>query len=95
MRMRLFLASLLLASFAFGQGTPKDNRLYDQVRLKLAGDRDTGGNDIQVSVHDGVVTLSGKVGKDKQKAKAEHLAKKVKGVTKVINDLQVEYDDRK
>lgn len=96
MRIRLLFAGLLLASsLAFGQGTPEDDRLYDQVRLRLAGDRDTGGANIQITVHNGEVTLSGKVPRDRQKTKAEHLTKKVKGVTGVVNKLEVEYHDSK
>jgi osmotically-inducible protein OsmY len=36
-----------------------------------------------------VVTLRGAVREDKQKSKAEKVAKKVKGVTKVVNEITV------
>jgi osmotically-inducible protein OsmY len=42
-----------------------------------------------VDVKAGVVTLKGNVQEAKQKSKAESLAKKVKGVKSVINNLQV------
>jgi osmotically-inducible protein OsmY len=67
-----------------------DDRIYDQVRLRLAADRDVKGGAIQVEVHDGVVTLSGKVKEEKQKIKAERITRKVKGVKKVVNQLEVE-----
>jgi len=78
-------------SSLFAQGTPEDDRLYDQVRRKLAEDRDVNGGGIDVTVKNGVVTLAGKVHKDKQKQRAEHVAKKVKGVTSVVNNLKVEF----
>jgi osmotically-inducible protein OsmY len=68
-----------------------DDRSYDQVRLKLAGARDVGGNAIEVTVQNGgAVILKGKVAKPRQKSKAEKLAKKVKGVKSVDNQLIVE-----
>jgi len=42
-----------------------------------------------VDVKNGVVTLKGKVQEAKQKSKAESLARKVKGVKSVINDIQI------
>lgn len=80
-----------LTAFALGQGSPTDDRMYDEVRVKLAGDRDTGGSGrIQVAVKNGEVTLSGVVENDRRKSKAEKLAKKVKGVKKVVNELKVD-----
>lgn len=66
-----------------------DDRIYDQVRLKLSADRDVGGGAIDVQVKNGAVTLKGVVAKERIKTRAEHLAKKVKGVTSVTNQLQV------
>lgn len=66
-----------------------DDRIYDEVRRKLAGDPVVKGGALEVEVTDGVVTLRGKVREEKQKRKAERLAKKVKGVSKVINELTV------
>jgi len=47
------------------------------------------GGAIDVDVKAGVVTLTGHVQEPKQKAKAESLAKKVKGVKSVVNNLQI------
>jgi osmotically-inducible protein OsmY len=51
-----------------------------------------GGMSINVDVHAGNATLKGKVRSEKQKAKAEKVAKKVKGVTGVTNQLVVSPD---
>jgi osmotically-inducible protein OsmY len=79
---KLMVVAALAAASLCAQGTPADDRIYDQVRLKLAGDRDVKGG--------GIVTLQGKVQKDRQKSRAERLTKKVKGVTSVVNNLRVE-----
>lgn len=67
-----------------------DDKIYDDVRLRLASDAQVKGGALEVEVKDGVVTLSGKVKTEKQKARAERLARKVRGVTKVVNRLTVE-----
>jgi osmotically-inducible protein OsmY len=75
---------------AFAQKKSADDELYDRVRERLAADRDVRGGGIQVDVKDGVVTLRGKVHEEKQKARAERVARKTKGVKKVVNELTVE-----
>ena len=55
--------------------------------MKLAGYCDVRGTHIQVTVKEGVVTLRGEIDKDNNRKKAEKLAKKVKGVKQVINEL--------
>jgi hyperosmotically inducible protein len=91
----LLLAVLLLAftcSAAYAQGkTPaSDDVIYDQVRRKLANDPDVRGGAFDVAVKDGVVTIRGKVEKQKYKDKAAKVAKKVKGVKQVVNELRIE-----
>ncbi len=66
-----------------------DDRLYDQVRRRLANDPDVKGGAIEVEVKEGVVTLRGKVREEKQKLKAERITKKIKGVKKIVNELRV------
>lgn len=86
----LLLMLVLIAIPVLADKAPvSDDRIYDQVLLKLAGDREVGGAGITVEVHQGAVTLKGKVQHDKQKSKAEHLVKKVKGVSSVSNQLTV------
>ena len=89
---RLFLAiglacALVTAPVMADQAT--DNRIFDQVRMRLAGDPDVKGGDLDVTVKDGAVTLKGKVSSEKGKHRAEALAKKVKGVKSVDNELTV------
>jgi osmotically-inducible protein OsmY len=57
--------------------------------MKLAGDQDVRGGAIEVEVHNGVVTLKGKVDTEKRKERAEKLTKKVKGVTGVENQIVI------
>ena len=66
-----------------------DDRIYDEVRRKLANDVDVKGAGIDVAVKSGVVTLSGKVHTEHGKEKAEKLTKKIKGVSSVQNNLVV------
>jgi osmotically-inducible protein OsmY len=66
-----------------------DDTIVDQVRVKIVGDYEVGGQPIQVDAHDGVVVLTGKVSNDKLKAKAEKIARKVKGVKDVTNKLAI------
>ncbi len=68
---------------------PSDDRISDQVRMRLTTDPDVKGGADEVTVKDGVVTITGRVETEKGKAKATKLAKKVKGVKSVENDLQV------
>jgi len=66
-----------------------DDRIYDEVRRKLANDLDVKGAGIDVAVKNGAVTLTGKVHTERGKEKADKLTKKVKGVTSVQNNLMV------
>ncbi len=89
MQRRTFLA--LIGPVAFAQKAPiSDDTIYDQVRLKLASDPDVRGGAFEVEVKSGVVTLKGKVDKESFKQRAEKLAKKIKGVKSVVNQLLVE-----
>jgi osmotically-inducible protein OsmY len=89
---RLVGVSLLVAGVwaqvAFAD-QKSDDRIYDQVRIRLTGDADVKGGGVEVSVKDGVVTLKGRVDTDKGKSRATKLAKKVKGVKDVDNQLMV------
>ncbi|MGC2657767.1 MAG: BON domain-containing protein [Bryobacteraceae bacterium] len=68
---------------------PTDDRIYDQVRMRLTDDPDVKGGALDVTVKNGVVKISGRVTTEKGKSKATKLAKKVKGVTSVDNELTV------
>jgi hyperosmotically inducible periplasmic protein len=82
------LGALLLTPALAQKG--KEGAIYDQVKMRLANDPDVKGGNLGVEVKDGVVTLQGKVDKERAKLKAEKIVKKVKGVTQVINQITVE-----
>lgn len=89
---RLFAVVVLLTgSFAAAQksGTNPDDRIFDQVRMRLATDPDVKGGAFDVAVKDGVVTVKGRVDTEKGRLKATKLCKKVKGVKEVDNELVV------
>jgi osmotically-inducible protein OsmY len=94
----LILAAFLMVPALFAQPpapTPApvkhtdDDRIYDEVRRKLANDLDVKGAGIEVAVKNGAVTLSGKVHTERGKEKADKLTKKIKGVSSVQNNLVV------
>ncbi|HEV2691051.1 MAG TPA: BON domain-containing protein [Bryobacteraceae bacterium] len=86
------LFALVLMPLAAQKQPLTDDIITDNVRVKLANDADIGGMKIDVEVHGGAVTLTGKVRSEKMRSKAEKLAKKVKGVTAVTNKLIVSQD---
>jgi len=87
----LLLACLALQALCLAKDPPKitDDTITDQVRIKLADDPVVKGGALIVEVKQGVVTLSGAVELDKQKEKAEKVARKVKGVKQVVNNLEI------
>ena len=91
-RLLRVIAVVLLSSMclvAADKAAPTDDRIYDQVRMRLTGDYDVKGGGLDVTVKDGVVTLKGRVETERGKKKAEKLTKKVKGVKSVDNELVV------
>jgi len=94
--MMRFLSLLLVFSLVLipllAQKPITDDVINDQVRVKIANDAEIGGMPIEVDVHQGVVTLKGKVRTEKMRSKAEKVAKKVRGVTSVTNRLVVSQD---
>ncbi|HWF07520.1 MAG TPA: BON domain-containing protein [Bryobacteraceae bacterium] len=85
-----FVFLLTLAGATFAASKPvTDDFLIDTIRQKLAADQVVKGGAINVDVKNGVVTLSGTVEEDKQKNKAEKIAKKVNGVKSVTNDIKI------
>jgi hyperosmotically inducible protein len=82
----------LVTTPLLAQKKVSDDMIVDQVRVRIADDAEVGGQRIDVDAHQGVVILKGKVRDEKQKSKAEKLAKKVKGVTSVNNQLVISPD---
>ena len=66
-----------------------DDLIYDNVKRKLATDSNIKGGGLDIDVKQGVVTLKGKVEYEKQKVKAERVAKKVRGVKSVVNEITI------
>jgi osmotically-inducible protein OsmY len=83
----VLLILFLIAPLLVAQGVPNDDRIYDEVRRRLANDVDVKGGALEVTVKNGAVTLVGKVHTQKAREKAERITKRVKGVTTVTNQL--------
>ena len=80
----------LLASVCLAADKPvSDDLIVDQVRIKLSADAEVKGGALQVECKQGVVTLAGSVETSRQKDKAARLAKKIKGVKQVINNIEI------
>jgi osmotically-inducible protein OsmY len=85
----VLLVLMLLAPVLAAQGSTDDDRIYDEVRRRLANDRDVKGAGIEVTVKQGAVTLQGTVATAKARDKATSIVKRVKGVTAVDNQLKM------
>ena len=86
----VLLMAFVLASTCLAKQEPvNDDSIYNNVRIHLASDQVVKGGGINVDVKQGVVTLSGSVEEQKQKDRAAKLAKKVKGVKQVVNNLTI------
>ena len=70
-----------------------DDAISDNVRQRLASDADVRGAALDVTVKNGVVTIQGRVHSEKGRKKATEIAKKVKGVVNVDNQLKL-YSDK-
>ena len=73
---------------SFGQAT-KDAFITSDVKMRLLADEKTPATDINVDTYNGTVTLFGMVPSREAKAAAEMDAKKVSGVKRVTNELEV------
>jgi osmotically-inducible protein OsmY len=92
MRRLLAVALLIGGGIASAQkpaAPTSDDRISDQVRMRLATDPDVKGGALDVTVKDGVVTIRGRVDTEKGRGRATKLSKKVKGVKEVDNELVV------
>ena len=85
------LAVFLIQTVALAKDPPQitDDTITDQVKIKLAGDHVVKGGGLDVKVVNGIATLSGSVELQKQKEKGAAVAKKVKGVKQVVNNIEV------
>lgn len=68
---------------AKAEGVASDSWITTKVKSQLLADPDVKGSDINVSTHDGVVTLAGALPSKEMRNKAVTIALNVKGVRKV------------
>ena len=85
----MLLIALITVPLLVAQGNKNDDRIYNDVRARLADDPDIKGATIEVTVKDGAVTLKGRVGDALARDKATKVTKKAKGVTTVDNQLKL------
>ena len=92
------LASIAAAAFLLGVActttqTPgeqiDDASIHTAIKAKLTADRFSNITNVDINVTNGVVTLAGEVPNARVKSDAEAEARTVKGVRRVINNLQV------
>ena len=80
---------MLFAGLCLAADKPSDDLIRDRVMLKVGSDPDAKVGDLGVEMKDGVATLSGIVETQGQKDKATKLARKVKGVKQVVNNIRL------
>jgi osmotically-inducible protein OsmY len=69
--------------------TRSDSDIQRDVSSELKWEPSLRGDDIAVTVRDGIVTLAGHVASYIEKWRAERVASRVKGVKAIVNDLEV------
>ncbi len=87
--------SILITLLAFGVlpavgQEMTDQEISDAIEDEMLFDRAVPLNEIDVTTHEGIVTLSGKVGNLVAKQRAGRLAETVRGVRSVVNQIQVD-----
>jgi len=83
---------LLIAVLSLGLGcakAPDDSQLTQQIQSKFSQDSGLQQKSIAVQTSAGVVTLSGRVDNDAQRAAASRYASATPGVKQVVNNLEV------
>ncbi|MBX3235868.1 MAG: BON domain-containing protein [Nitrospiraceae bacterium] len=83
------LQSCGLRSVQTGSDLRNDSTISTDVEAKLKADRLEDLSEILVSTEAGTVTLVGSVQTPQQKARAAELARQVKGVKRVKNDVEI------
>lgn len=96
MRYRLFglaLATVLTVSSAFAGTRASNTQIQAELQDKIYHTRVFDHGQVAVAFENGTATLTGTVDNLASKMDAERAAKKVDGVTRVVNDIQVHADD--
>jgi hypothetical protein len=70
--------------------THHDDRIHDDVRIRLEQSDDVNPSELQIEVEAGVVTLSGQVATREMKNAAVEIAERVPGVQRVKNELHIQ-----
>ncbi len=78
-----------LASLSCESRNIADSVITSEVKRKLLMDNETGAVNINVDTNGGVVTLTGVVLNQADKAQAEQIAANTAGVTRVVNNITV------
>lgn len=73
-----------------GPDTHHDDRIHDDVRVRLEQSETVDPSQVDISVEAGVVTLSGQVATREMRTAALEIAERVPGVHRVKNDLHIE-----
>jgi hypothetical protein len=95
MKMRNVLATGILMPAALSSGacnrvrSPDDKTITRRIQAKLYHDATLKTRDISVIAQNGLVTLSGQVSSEDERALAEHLAAAEPGVKNVIDELAI------
>ncbi|MGI8982780.1 MAG: BON domain-containing protein [Pirellulaceae bacterium] len=87
------LTFLALAALGTSVVLGNDQQIAKTIVEKLSAEKKSGnlkGFNIELNVEEGTVWLSGRVSSDDQRTAALEIARRVKGVKQVVNDLSVE-----
>jgi len=85
----MLVALMTLASANCERRDVADSAITAKVKSKLAVDTETSALKIDAHTDGGVVTLTGVVPTQAEKAQAEQIARNTEGVTRVINNITV------
>ena len=89
----LLMGALLLSTGSYAQGRSDhpvdDSVITTKVKARLVKDKQVRARDIEVKTVNGVVELSGTARSKREASKAASIARNVKGVKSVKNDIQV------
>jgi len=94
MKLKFFilLTTVALAFFGCTKEEINDAGITTKVKSQLAADTQTSAIKIAVDTTNRVVTLSGVVPTDKEKSRAEQIARTTEGVAQVVNNITVNPD---
>ncbi len=88
-RVVLLLALVLTAACATAVDPREDLRMEAEVKARLVAEKDANLTRLGVVANQGVIQLSGAVESPEERARAEAVAREVRGVRRVVNTLEV------